>query len=356
MEPLRIGLAIPLRGPAGLFGPSCEKVAELAVMQLNARDGILGRPVELEVLDAGVSAERFHSDTLGAVSAGRVHAVVGWHISSLRQRIAPSLAAVGVPYVYTSLHEGSEREAVLCPGETPELQVAPRMRWLRAERGIRRWAVVGSEYIWPRRTARTVRAYAAATGLDIVDEAFVSYGCRDFRGVIDRLRRSTAQGVMMLLVGRDAVLFNRQFAAAGLQEKLVRFTPLMEENMLMASGAECTHDLFVAAAYFNSLSTAAAMDFTGSYADTFGPDAPALNNAAESCYEGILALAAASNAAQSLEARTILSALESGELGYDGPRGHVELRSGAAVQQVHLARAADYEFEVLTAVGGPDAG
>lgn len=347
MEPFRVGLAIPLQGPGGIFGPSCEKVAELAVAQLNTGSGILGRPVEIEVIDAGAPIDQFCDATASLAAAGRIHAVVGWHISSVRQHMAPVLADLGVAYVYTSLHEGAAREAVLCPGETPSLQVAPGLRWLREQLGVRRWSVVGADYVWPRRTARAIRGYAGATGLDIVHEQFVRYGCRDFRGVLRDIRGSNAQGVIMLLVGRDAVLFNRQFAASGLQDRLVRFSPLMEENMLLASGAEATRDLYVAAAYFNSLVTAPALDFTGAYADRFGPGAPALNNAAESCYEGILALAATASAVGSTDPARMLAVIEERGVSYDGPRGPVRLGAGSSAQAVHLARAEDHEFDVL---------
>jgi urea transport system substrate-binding protein len=350
VEPFRVGLAIPLQGPGGIFGPSCEKVAELAVAQLNEQAGILGRPVDVEVLDAGAPLEEFCDTTAAAVAAGRIHAVVGWHISSVRQHMAPVLAGLGVPYVYTSLHEGADREAVLCPGETPSFQVAPGLAWLRENLGIRRWSIVGADYVWPRRTVRVIRDYARATGLDIVHEEFVRYGCRDFRGVLHDVRRSAAQGVVMLLVGRDAVLFNRQFAASGLQDRLTRFSPLMEENMLLASGAGATRDLYVAAAYFNSLVTASAMDFTGSYADRFGPTAPALNNAAESCYEGILALAAAASAVGSADPSRMLAAIDERGVTYDGPRGTVRLGAGSSSQEVHIARAEDYEFSVLASL------
>ncbi len=46
----------------------------------------------------------------------------------------------------------------------------------------------------------------------------------------------------MLLVGQDAVDFNRAFAQRGLHEELLRFSPLMDENMLIASGHDATQD------------------------------------------------------------------------------------------------------------------
>lgn len=346
-DAFRIGLAIPLQGPGGIFGPSCEAVAELAVAQLNATDGILGRRVEIEVLDAGAPVEEFCDRTLQSVQLGAVHAVVGWHISSVRQHMSPLLAQMNVPYVYTSLHEGAAGEPVLCSGETPAVQVVPGLSWLREHLGLRRWAIVGSDYVWPRRTARAVHAYAEASDSKVVGEFYVRYGCRDFTGVLRNLDTSNADAVIMLMVGRDAVLFNRQFAANGMQERVVRFSPLMEENMLLASGGSATGNLYVAAAYFNSLATSSALDFTGAYLDRFGPHAPALNNAAESCYEGILALAASANTVQSVDSHQILAAIENRGVSYNGPRGTVHLGVGRSRQQVHIARADHYDFDVI---------
>ena len=351
--PLRIGLAIPLQGPAGIFGPSCEKVATMAAAHLNDRHGILGREVVIEVIDAGGTPEQVRAATQAAIRGGRIHAVTGWHISSVREHLAPLLAEAGVPYVYTSLHEGTRTPGVLNAGETPASQVAPGMRWLRTHFGVRRWAIVGADYIWPRSTARAVRAYAEATGLDIVQETFVRYGGRDFRGVLADLASSAAQGVVMLLVGRDAVHFNRQFAAAGLQDRLLRFTPLMEENMLLASGGDATRELYDAAAYFNTLATPSALEFSGSYGARYGPGAPMLNNAGESCYEGILALVAVAERTGVLDARRMLALAEDG-VEYEGPRGRVQLVGGTARQQVHLARASALQFDVLASL--PSAG
>ena len=350
-EPLRIGLAIPRQGPGGIFGPSCEAVAELAASQLNARHGILEREVVIEVIDAGGSVQETQRNVVAAIQEDRAHAITGWHISSVREHLAPVLARYGVPYVYTSLHEGARTPGVLSTGETPADQMTPGLEWLRREFGVRRWAIVGADYIWPRETARSIRRHADAIGLEIVHESFVRYGCRDFGAVLGELSTARAQGVVMLLVGRDAVLFNRQFAAVGLQDHLIRFTPLMEENMLLASGEDAVHELYVAAAYFNTLATPSALDFAGAYGAEFGFDAPALNNAAESCYEGILALAAAAEHARSLDARSLLSSASEG-VSYEGPRGLVTLSEAGTRQRVHIARADRFEFDVLASFGG----
>ncbi|PRX46592.1 amino acid/amide ABC transporter substrate-binding protein (HAAT family) [Prauserella shujinwangii] len=342
----RVALVIPLQGPAGLFGPSCEAITELAVRELNARGGILGREVTVEVVDGGGPPEQVAAELRGLVDRGAVDAVTGWHISSVRNALVPVLAG-RVPYVYTSLYEGGERRpGVFCSGETPRCQIAPALRWLRDHVGARSWFVVGDDYVWPRGSTAAVRRYAHELGLRIAGETFVGLGTADMSRAVDLVRRTTCDGVLMLLVGQDAVEFNRCFAAAGLHERLVRFSPLMEENMLIASGEANTANLFVSAGYFRSLVSPGAMDLLGSYVDLHGPTAPPLNNAAESCYEGLHTLDRLLRRAGTPDLRALNAAIDG--TAFEGPRGTVEFHGPQASQHVHLAVADGYEFDVVT--------
>lgn len=348
-DPIRIGLAIPLQGPGGIFGPSCEAVAELFRRQTNRAAGVLGRPIEFEVIDAGRPEVEIARSVAELIDEGRLDALTGWHISSVRQAVAP-VTQGRIPYVYTSLYEGGERrEGVFCAGETPDQQIAPSLEWMRDELGLRRWHIVGSDYIWPRRSASIAEGYLRRLGLDLVSTSFIRFDSDRFQSVLDRIETaSAADGVLMFLVGQDAVHFNRQFAERGLDARLVRMTPLMEENMLLASGPESVRDLYVAAGYFRSLPTSSSMDFVGDYSAAFGAEAPPLNNQGESCYEGIQLLTTLFDAAQSTSLVELLRVSEG--LGYDGPRGSMELREGHLRQSVYLAKAGATDFDVIASL------
>ncbi len=341
----RVGLVIPLQGPAGIFAPSCEAVAELAAAEVNARGGLQGRRVTIEVLDGGAPEDEVARTVADRLRTHGLDAVTGWHISAVRRRLSP-VVRNRIPYVYTSLYEGGERTpGVFCTGETPRLQLLPALAWLRDHFGIRSWCLVGDDYIWPRRSAAKVRGYCQRLGLDLKGEIYVPYGTDDFRAAVRATIASGAQAVLMLLVGQDAVLFNREFARTGGHDRMARFSPLMEENMLLASGADSTANLYVAAAYFSSLATAGAMDLMGGYVARYGPDAPPLNAMAESCYEGLLALEALIQRARSPAVDDLMASAEA--LGYDGPRGPMTLRDGECDQRIYIASADGYDFDIL---------
>ncbi|MEY9856472.1 urea transport system substrate-binding protein [Catenulispora sp. GAS73] len=344
-EELTVALVIPLSGPAGVFGPSCELSARLAVSELNDTGGVLGRRLRLLPVDGGGPPQQVAAEVEALVAIGAVDAVVGWHISAVRKVLAPRIAG-RVPYVYTAQYEGGERTpGVFVTGETPARQLLPAMRLLAGSHGVRRWFVVGNDYVWPRATARAALRYARACGGSVCGQEFVALGTEDYSGVVRAIERSAADGVLMLLIGADAVHFNRAYAAYGLHQRALRLSTHMDENMLMATGAEATENLWAAAGYFETLATAESLDFSGRYAARFGTQAPVLSSLGESCYEGVRLLAALGARADSLDVRTLLRAGRTAA--YEGPRGTVRLHGNHVEQPIYLARADAFDFDIV---------
>lgn len=346
MTVYRIGIVIPLQGAGGIFGPSCVTVCELAKQELNAGLGINGREVELVYIDGGRPPRVVVSEVMALVDRGQLDAVTGWHISSIRKLLGPALHA-RIPYVYTSLFEGEDTTpGVYCSGEVPEQQIFPSLRWLRDSLGLRRWHVVGARYVWPLQSAAKIREAAPSLGVEIVGMDFVNMGGGGARRLIDSVATSRCEAVLMFFVGQDAVDFNRSFSESGLDSTITRFSPLMEENMLLASGLGATQNLYASASFFRSLASHESLDFVGRYVNANGPAAPALNNMAESCYQGIQTLAALARRAGGTAVADFDQAIDG--LTFDGPRGEVQFAGNQAVQRINLARADTFDFEVLT--------
>jgi urea transport system substrate-binding protein len=340
----RVALVVPLSGSGGLYGPSCVLCARLAVEEVNAAGGLLGEPVELSIVDGGAAPETVAAEIDRLVTAGRVDAVVGWHVSAVRHRLAP-LTRGRVPYVYTALYEGGEATpGVFAIGETPEIQLRPALDWMADEIGVHRWFVIGNDYVWPHHcTAHVRRFLLERQGVEVDGAAFVPLGRPDFDLALRHVEQSGCDGVLMFLVGDDAVAFNRQFAERGLQQQCARLATLMDEGMLRAIGPKATEDVFVAAGWFEALPTAPSLDFGGRYVRRFGVDAPAPGAPAESCYEGLTMLADLVNQTGSRDLTRLCAVAESAR--YQGPRGEVTVDGG---QSIYLATADGTEFDVLS--------
>ena len=339
-----IAFVVPLQGPTGIYGPSCLACGQLAVEQLNARNGIAGRRIELVQVDAGRPPEVVADDVGRLVDTGRVDAVAGWHISAVRVALTRRIGG-RVVYAFAAMHEGSDdTPGVFMLGERPVNQLLPATHWLREHHGTRRWVVVGNDYVYPRVTGSVAQEALQGTGSEIVQSAYVPLGTSDFRNVLDGLTAARADGVIMLLMGQDAVHFNRQFARFGLSEKLLRLSPAIEENTLLGAGAGANEGVYAAAAYFDGLQTVESDEFAQQYYARFGRYAPALNAVGESCYEAIRFLARLGEVSGSI-AMSSVAALSTGHF-YDSPRGLMRLDGNLVDQDVYLAAANGLEFTI----------
>jgi ABC-type branched-subunit amino acid transport system substrate-binding protein len=250
-----IAFVVPMQGPTGIYGPGCLACGELAADDLNGGGGIAGRPVELVAVDAGRAPDEVAAEVARLVELGRVDAIAGWHISAVRQAITARVGGRAL-YAFAAMHEGGDdTPGVFMIGERPVNQLLPATAWMRANHGVSRWAIVGNDYVFPRVTGSTARAALRGSLSEVVSETYVPLGTRDFAGVLRGLDGGEQDGVIMLLMGQDAVHFNRQFAAAGLSSSLTRLSPAVEENTLLAGGVGANANVFAAAAYFDGRRT-----------------------------------------------------------------------------------------------------
>jgi ABC-type branched-subunit amino acid transport system substrate-binding protein len=339
-----IAFVVPLQGPTGIYGPSCLACGQLAVEQLNARTGITGRQIELVQVDAGRPPSIVAEEVGRLVDSGRVDAVAGWHISAVRVALTQRIGG-RVVYAFAAMHEGSDdTPGVFMLGERPVNQLLPATHWIREQRGVRRWAIVGNDYVYPRVTGSVAARALRGTGSSVVQASYVPLGTTDFGDVLASVDRGKADGVIMLLMGQDAVHFNRQFSRLGLSDRLLRLSPAIEENTLLGAGAGANEGLYAAAAYFDGLETVESGEFARDYYARFGAWAPALNAVGESCYEAIRFLARLGEVSGSIDMSSV-AGLSSGHF-YESPRGLMRLDGNLVDQDVYLAVADGLEFKV----------
>ena len=242
---LRIAFLIPLSGPAGLWGPSCQTSAMLASQEVNAGGGILGREIELVFTDAGADPDLVAEDTLDLIAENRAEAVIGMHISAVRVALVRALRG-RLPYVYTPVYEGGERSpGLFMVGETPARQLKPAIHWLADHRQARRWYLIGNDYVWPHVSHRAARRYVKETGGEVVGVDYVPFGCEDHEMYLARIRKAQPDVVLVSMVGTDCVTFNRAFASAGLARHMLRLSVASEENTLFGIGARARRKLLL---------------------------------------------------------------------------------------------------------------
>jgi hypothetical protein len=227
---LRVAHFVTMTGTAGIWGPSSVNCAVLAAHQINARGGILGREVELSVIDTGAEIEDVTRDAEDIVESDGADVIVGNHISAIRMSLRKTFAG-HLPYIYPSIYEGGERTpGLFAIGETPPRQARPAIAWLAERKRAQRWYLIGSDYVWPWLSHREVKSYIAETGGRVVGEDFVPLGDPDHHRYVERIRALQPDVVFISLIGLDGILFNRMFAEYGLSEKVLRLANCIDEN------------------------------------------------------------------------------------------------------------------------------
>lgn len=337
---LKVGLLVPLSGPAGIWGPSCLASAELAADEINLAGGIQGRELELVLVDAGQEPAAVASAAADLFDLGDMDAIVGMHISAVRQAL---VGAVGgrLPYVYTPLYEGGEAcPGVFAIGETPSEQLRPAIAWLSRVRRVRKWALIGNDYVWPRVSNALAKGYVAAAGGQVLHEAYLPLGTERFEMQLERLRDLKPDALLLSLVGQDAVSFNRAFGASPLCRQMIRLSAAIDENMLLAIGAANTSGLYASSGYFCNLQTDLNFSFKERYRSRFGLRAPVPSALGQSMYEGMGFLGA-------IDAR--LAAPKQPVL-YRSARGGSYLDNTRKTAPIYLAEADGHNFSVAAAL------
>lgn len=342
----RIGLLIPLSGPDALYGPSGRNCAQMAAAEINARGGIAGQPIELLEGDAGGgNTPRAVAAAMKLLSQNKVEAFVGLHNSAVRVALVKEFAG-RVPYVYTTTYEGGEcSKGTYILGETPDQQLRPVIPWLSRTQNLKRWYLVGNDYVWPRATNAKAKRFIGDQGGSVVGERYVPFDFNQFETVISEIRAASADAVLVTLVGPSSVQFNQLFARAGLTQTVVRLSTFLDEITLAAIGAQNTANLYSSAGFFGGITTTAAKDFSARYFKRFGTDALALNVTGQACYEGLRLLEVMGNKAASLHVDR-LEAVAQWQY-TDGPRGFTVMNARHAVRDIYVAKADGVVFKVI---------
>jgi urea transport system substrate-binding protein len=338
-----VGLLVPINGSAGIWGPSSIACAQLAQAEINAEGGLLERRLRLRIIDSSDEATEVGSVTAQLMHAGAIDAIVGMHTSQVRQRVLKDVARQ-IPYFYTPLYEGGERTpGVFAIGETPGQQLRPAIDYLSSRYRARRWMFVGNDYVWPRVSHRLAARYVAEQGGEVVADRYLPFGVEDHCELLDEIARLKPHAILLSLVGQDAVQFNRAFGRCGLSRDMFRLSCAIEENGLLAIGADNTDGLFVSSGYFASLDSDANMAFKERFHNHFGQRAPTLNALGQSTYEGVHFMAALARRAADDDAR-LLGDLAA-PLAFRSVRGTAYFGNERCAHPTYLAEAGGHLFQ-----------
>ncbi|WP_026282931.1 substrate-binding domain-containing protein [Rhizobium sp. 2MFCol3.1] len=346
MASIKVGLLVPESGTAGLWAPSAWACANLAVRELNDLGGILRRPVELIAIDAGTTGASAAYAARQAVDVDGVSALIGMFPSYARDSVRRAVGET-VPLIYTPQFEGLEHDLdIISTGETSHELLRPAIEWLMQNKGVSRFFLCGSDYVWPRLSFQIAKSIIRDLGGTVVGERYLPLNETDFGAAMDAIRMSACDIVLPHFLGQDAVAFNRAYGEMRLASQALRLASAVDETVVYGLDENATENLFVASAYFSSLRSRNNGAFLERYHTSFGDSPPPANAYGQSCYEGLFCLAGLVEAAGSLETRRVRAAVGQSRQ-RKSARGNDLAPLTGGRHPIHLARVDGYDIRLV---------
>jgi ABC-type branched-subunit amino acid transport system substrate-binding protein len=343
----RIGMFYAIAGPAaGLFGPTQKACAELAVEEINARGGLLGRRVTLHFANGDGPVAEATKSAVRLMLEEKVDFFLGSHNSAVREALVGTIKA-RVPYVYTPIYEGGECGAnTYVLADTPQQQMETALPWIARKTGYRTVFFIGNDYVWPQITNRHARRIIEAGGGKVIGEEYVPLGAPNkFEEGVTRIKAARPDFVLITLVGADNVNFNRTFAGFGLDREITRLSSLLEENTLAGIGAESSTGLYGCMSYYASIDSPENRAFKAAYRARYGDRAPVLSLIGADCYAGIKFIEAVVTKARGTDAARVATAASG--LTFDTPTGRMTMHRRHVDKNMFLAECRGVEFHVV---------
>jgi urea transport system substrate-binding protein len=321
-DPIKIGVPVGLSGANSVVAPSVVQSAQLAVEEINAKGGVLGRQLALEVADdaSGAAGAQKAFDSL--VFQKKVDALISMETSAARNAALPIVARGKVPYIYSSFYEGKSCSPFMYVNAwVPEQQVPPIVDYFNKEKGAKKFFLIGSDYAFGRGMLAFTKAYIEKTGGKVVGEEYLPMDGSDWTPIISKLKSAAPDALITSTAGgAPNVTLTKQLRAAGIA--LPYGNLAVDEGTAKSMGTDA-EGIYLSASYVTGIDSAANKTFLAAMQKKFGAELKTPNDLSVPEYEAVYAYKAAVEKAGSTEEVKVLKAL--GEVSVEGPRGRIAM-------------------------------
>ena len=174
-DTIKIGVLHSLSGTMAISETTLKDTVLMLVEQQNAKGGVLGRPLEAVVVDPASDWPLFAEKARELISVEGVDAIFGCWTSLSRKSVLPVIEELNGLLFYPVQYEGEESSKnVFYTGAAPNQQAIPAVDYMRDELGVEKWALLGTDYVYPRTTNTILEAYLKDNGT-AQEDIFVNY-------------------------------------------------------------------------------------------------------------------------------------------------------------------------------------
>ena len=221
--PIKVGVLHSLSGTMAISETTLAETMQMLVAQQNEAGGLLGCEIEAVVVDPASDWPLFAEKARELLTVHEVDVIFGNWTSVSRKSVLPVIEELNGLLFYPVQYEGEESSRnVFYTGAAPNQQAIPAVDYFLEELGVEQFALLGTDYVYPRTTNTILTAYLIENGI-AEEDIFVNYtpfGHSDWATIVSDVVALGADGqqvgVISTINGDANIGFYKELAAAGI--------------------------------------------------------------------------------------------------------------------------------------------
>jgi len=345
------GILHSITGTMAISETGSVQAEKLAIAQINAQGGILGRKIDFIQEDGASDWPTFAEKAKKLLVNDKVASVMGCWTSASRKAVLPVFEQYNGFLYYPTFYEGLEQSPnVIYTGQEATQQIIAGIDWVTRTKGAKSFYLLGSDYIWPRTSNKIARKHIEKLGLKVVGEDYYPLGHTQFNSVINKIRLKKPDVIYAIVVGGSNVAFYKQLKAAGIdmtKEKPILLTISVTEDEIRGIGGENIEGAYACMKYFQSLDNPNNIAFVKAFKEMWGSDI-VIGDVTQAAYLGPWLWKAAVEKAGSFDVDKVRAASPGIEM-TTAPEGYVKIHENHHLwSKTRVGRAkADGQYEVV---------
>ena len=209
-ETVKLGLLHSLSGTIAIAEASLVEAEKMAIDEINAAGGVLGRKIEPVIEDGASDNPTFAEKARKLLERDKVVAIVGCYTSASRKAVLPVLSQAKGLLFYPTYYEGQEEDKhVFYTSQEATQSVIAAVEWLAKEKG-KTFFLVGSDYIYPRTCNKIAKPTITKAGGKVLGEEYAPLGHTEFSSIINKIKAAKPDWIYSTVVGGSNVAFYKQ--------------------------------------------------------------------------------------------------------------------------------------------------
>jgi|TARA_A100001011_G_scaffold15331_2_gene16084 urea transport system substrate-binding protein len=223
-DTIKVGILHSLSGTLAISETTLKDTMLFLIEEQNKKGGLLGKQLEPVVVDPASDWPLFAEKARELLTVQEVDVMFGCWTSVSRKSVLPVIEELNGLLFYPVQYEGEESSKnVFYTGAAPNQQAIPATDYYLDELGVEKFALLGTDYVYPRTTNRILNQYLIDKGIPESD-IFVNYtpfGHSDWSKIVSDVVALGADGkkvgVISTINGDANIGFYKELAAAGIK-------------------------------------------------------------------------------------------------------------------------------------------